>query len=158
MTAATARRSERDFAFVLNHPGGLFIGGQWMAPVGGAARMLMSPGSGERFITVAGAGAADVDLAVAAARRAFDEGPWPRLSHRERAEKLSAISREITARAEMMGGLQAAEMGALFGMAVAFVPHFAGAFDFYAAMAASFAFIEPRTPPIGGAGHLVRWP
>jgi aldehyde dehydrogenase (NAD+) len=119
---------------------------------------LISPGSGERFITVAEAGAADVDLAVAAARRAFDEGPWPRLSHRERAEKLSAISREITARAEMMGGLQAAEMGALFGMAVAFVPHFAGAFDFYAAMADSFAFIEPRTPAIGGAGYLVHEP
>ncbi len=108
MTAATARRSERDFAFVLKHPERLFIGGQWTAPVGGATRTLISPGSGERFITVAEAGAADVDLAVAAARRAFDEGPWPRLSHRERAEKLSAISREIAARAEMMGGLQAA--------------------------------------------------
>ena len=90
MTAATARRSERDFAFVLKHPERLFIGGQWTAPVGGATRTLISPGSGERFIAVAEAGAADVDAAVVAARRAFDEGPWPRLTHLERAEKLSA--------------------------------------------------------------------
>jgi aldehyde dehydrogenase (NAD+) len=157
-TPATARRSERDFAFVLKHPERLFIGGRWIAPVGGATRTLISPGSGERFIAVAEAGAADVDAAVVAARRAFDEGPWPRLTHLERAEKLSAISREINARAEMMGGLQAAEMGALFGMAVAFVSHFAGAFDFYAAMASSFEFVEPRTPAIGGAGYLVHEP
>ena len=158
MTAMSAPRREQDFSGVLKHPEQLFIGGQWIAPVGGARRTLISPGSGERFISVAEAGPADVDAAVAAARRAFDEGPWPRLTHLARAEKLSAIGREINARAEMMGGLQAAEMGALFGMAVAFVPHFAGTFDFYAAMASRFDFMEPHTPAIGGAGYLVHEP
>ena len=158
MTAVSAPRSERDFSGVLQHPEQLFIGGQWIAPVGGATRTLISPGSGEHFISVAEAGAADVDAAVAAARRAFDEGPWPHLTHLERAEKLSAIGREINARAELMGGLQAAEMGALFGMAVAFVPHFAGTFDFYAALASRFDFIESHTPAIGGAGYLVHEP
>lgn len=151
-------RTERDFLAALKSPECLFIDGVWTPPKSGEMRKLISPGSGREFIAVAQAGADDVNRAVAAARAAFDTGPWPRMTPQERAGFLSRLGKEIAARSETMGGLQAAEMGALFQMSVQFVPYFAGVFDFYAAMANTFPFIEPHQPAIGGAGYLVHEP
>ena len=53
----------------------------------------------ELFFSVAEAQAADIDRAVAAAREAFDHGPWPRMTHAERAEYLRAIGRRSCASA-----------------------------------------------------------
>lgn len=151
-------RTERDFVAALRSPDRLFIDGVWTAPVSGEVRKIVSPGSGQDFIAVAQAGPADIDRAVAAARTAFDHGPWPRMTPAERAPYLVRLSKEIAARAEMMGGLQAAEMGALYQMSVTLAPIFAGAFDLYAAMAQTFTFIETHSPAIGGAGYLVHEP
>jgi acyl-CoA reductase-like NAD-dependent aldehyde dehydrogenase len=46
----------------------------------------------EAFLQVGEANAADMDQAVGAARRAFDDGPWPRLTHAERAAYLRAFA------------------------------------------------------------------
>ena len=156
MTATTTtQRTARDYRDVLKAADRLFIGGEWVAPVDGGLRQLVSPGDGADFIAVAEAGPADIDRAVAAARHAFDEGPWPRMSPSERAPYLSRLSREIAIRADAMGGLQAAEMGALHAMSSYLAPIFGGTFDLYAGMADTFAFVEPHTPAIGGTGYLV---
>jgi aldehyde dehydrogenase (NAD+) len=155
---AASIRSARDYVSALKSPDRLFIDGEWVAPLSGETRQLLSPGSGCEFIAVAHAGADDVARAVAAARNAFDNGPWPRLTPAERAPFLAALGREILARAETMGGLQAAEMGALFQMSVQFVPHFAGVFDMYAGMSERFPFVEPHVPSVGGSGYLVHEP
>ncbi len=156
---ASARiKSEMDFAPALKAADRFYIDGKWVAPASGALRDLVSPSSGRQYLAVGSADAADIDRAVQAARRAFDEGPWPRMRASDRVPYLRALSREISQRADALGGLQAAEMGALYGMAVNFVPHFAGAFDLYAQMAATFPFIEEHTPAIGGAGYLVHEP
>jgi betaine-aldehyde dehydrogenase len=159
MSKATAGiRSPADFAQALRAPDRLFIGGEWVRPVEGGQRQLVSPGNGATFMSVGEAGAADVERAVAAARRAFDAGPWSLMSPAERAVYLTRLGKEIAARAEKMGGLQAAEMGAVFTMAAGFVPFFAAVFDIYAGMAETFPFIEPHQPAIGGAGYLVHEP
>jgi aldehyde dehydrogenase (NAD+) len=56
----------------------MLINGRWVAAAGEAAWSHLHPATGEEVATFPVAGPADVDLAVRAARRAFDEGPWPR--------------------------------------------------------------------------------
>ena len=60
---------------------------------------------------VALAGATDVEKAVAAARRAFDDGPWPRMSAAERGRKLAAVSRLLRERQETLALLESRNSG-----------------------------------------------
>jgi phenylacetaldehyde dehydrogenase len=64
--------------------GGLLIDGRWVAAQSGETLDVFDPATGEVIARVAAAGAADVDLAVAAARKAFDGGRWSRLTPGER--------------------------------------------------------------------------
>ena len=57
---------------------------------------VLDPATGERIASVGAGSAATVDEAVAAARRAFDEGPWPRMMPKERAKRLRAEGRDPT--------------------------------------------------------------
>ena len=52
-----------------------------------------------------------MDRAIAAARNAFDDGPWPRLSHGERAEYLRALGKELAARGDALGDIWPRESG-----------------------------------------------
>ena len=65
--------------------GRMLIGGEWVAAVDGATWSHTHPATGERVAAFPVAGPADVDLAVRAARQAFDEGPWPHVRAGERA-------------------------------------------------------------------------
>ena len=56
----------------------LFVGGEWVAPAGTGTIDVISPHTEQVIATVADANGADIDRAVAAARTAFDDGPWPR--------------------------------------------------------------------------------
>lgn len=60
-------------------PNQLFIDGKWIDSASGKTWDVMNPATGQRLTTVALAEAVDVDRAVTAARRAFDEGEWPRM-------------------------------------------------------------------------------
>ena len=79
----------------IRHADRFFIGGQWVTPSSEATINVIDSGTEEVFFTVAEAQAADISRAVAAAREAFDNGPWPRLTHAERAEYLRAIGAEL---------------------------------------------------------------
>ena len=61
----------------------IFVGGHWQDATGGQIDVI-SPHSEDVIAQVAAGSAADVDAAVRAARTAFDDGPWPRMSHAER--------------------------------------------------------------------------
>jgi acyl-CoA reductase-like NAD-dependent aldehyde dehydrogenase len=58
---------------------------------------VLNPATGEVIATVPDGGAEDVDGAVRAARRAFDEGPWPRMERSERAKALNRFADAIDA-------------------------------------------------------------
>ncbi|HET7666049.1 MAG TPA: aldehyde dehydrogenase family protein, partial [Mycobacterium sp.] len=73
----------------------LFIGGNWVAPAAGSASEIIevfSPATGEHVGQVPLAAEADVNAACAAARKAFDEGPWP---HTPPAERAAVIGRAL---------------------------------------------------------------
>ncbi|WP_270886194.1 aldehyde dehydrogenase family protein [Pedococcus sp. 5OH_020] len=62
----------------------LYVDGEWVEPVAADHRDIRCPADGRHVATVSEASAADTVKAIAAARRAFDEGPWPRTAELER--------------------------------------------------------------------------
>jgi len=142
----------------VRHPDRFYIGGEWVAPATDATIDVIDSGTEELFFRVAEATAPDMDRAIAAARDAFDSGPWPRLSHAERAEYLRAFGPALQERAEALTQIWPRESGTVAAIA----KYAAGAmqkdFDTYAALAETFVFEETATPGMGGFGLLVREP
>ena len=89
----------------------LWIGGEWEKPSSGATIDVISPFTEQSVGRVPEAKEADVDKAVAAARKAFDEGPWPRLSASERADVMGKLQGALQSRAGDLATTITAEMG-----------------------------------------------
>ncbi|GAC1423960.1 MAG: aldehyde dehydrogenase [Actinomycetota bacterium] len=75
-----------------------FIGGEWVSPVRRSTFPVIDPASGVAFAAVPRGAAADARAAVHAARWAFDEGPWPRLSGAERAQAIGRLVAQLNVR------------------------------------------------------------
>jgi aldehyde dehydrogenase (NAD+) len=88
-----------------------FIGGNWRTATGGGLLEVISPSTEEVVGRVPLAGQAEIDEAVASARRAFESGPWRRMSLAERAGYLRRLVAELHARREQTVELQIDEMG-----------------------------------------------
>jgi acyl-CoA reductase-like NAD-dependent aldehyde dehydrogenase len=91
--------------------GGLFIDNEFIAAADGATIESTDPATGASLGLVQAAGAADVDRAVAAARRALESGPWPALSAAERGELLWRLGDLVEANAEELALLEALDNG-----------------------------------------------
>lgn len=89
----------------------LYIGGEWTQPSTEATLDVFSPSTEELIGRIPAVSPADVDRAVAAARAAFDSGPWPTLTAHERANYLRAIRKGLLARADEIADTLAAEAG-----------------------------------------------
>jgi acyl-CoA reductase-like NAD-dependent aldehyde dehydrogenase len=143
-------------AFTRDH---LFIGDRWVEPEGGTTMPVINPATEEVIGSAPVASAKDTASAVAAARQAFDEGPWPRMSHVERAGYMRALSKELQARVDVLADLWPRESGVLAKVAGPASFGASMAIDYYAGMAETFAFEEPADPSSGGGyGLLVREP
>ena len=142
----------------LKHADRFFIGGVWVQPSSDATIRVVDSTNEEVFLTVAEAQAADMASAVAAAREAFDKGPWPRMSHTERAGYLRAFSEGLKERTADLGQVWPRESGALHSFAQYAGIGGAMTFDYYAGLADTFAFEEQATPSAGEFGLLVREP
>ena len=148
-----------------------YINGQWVSPINGGSFDSFDPSDESLIATVASGCAADIDLAVKAARAAFDEGPWPRLSGAQRGEYLRKIADGIRARQEELAELEVRDNGKPFPEAMWDIGDTAGCFDFYANLAEELdRFREKdvaladerfsslaRKEPIGVAGAIVPW-
>ncbi|HZU64906.1 MAG TPA: aldehyde dehydrogenase [Novosphingobium sp.] len=146
-------------AVPLSHPRQIFVDGAWQDSAGDGLIDVICPASEALYFQVASAGVADVQRAIAAARTAFDEGPWPRMAPAERAAYLRAMAAELEARAADIAQIWPNEMGILHSMAQAYAPGAAGFFRYYADLADSFPFEEQRKTVSGAAlGLLVREP
>ena len=144
---------------VVQHPDKLFIDGAWVAPSSASKIVVTNSATEEVFLTVAEAQEADVDRAVAAARRAFDRGPWPRMTPDERAGCMRAMSDELDKRAEANAVVWTVEAGALHGFTKMRAAGFGNDYRIYAAMADTFDFQERHKPEAGGdVALLVREP
>ncbi|GAB2866425.1 aldehyde dehydrogenase [Actinocorallia aurea] len=145
-----------------------FIGGEWVAPAGTGVIDVVSPHTEEVIGRVPDGSEADIDAAVAAARRAFDEGPWPRMSPAERAEIVGRLSAIYAANIEPMSQLVTEEMGspALFSMfAQAAIPQMV--LQYYVDLAATYKWEDERQgmqgpvsvvrEPVGVVAAIVPW-
>jgi aldehyde dehydrogenase (NAD+) len=89
----------------------LFIGGRWQAPSTGQRLTVISPHTEEPIGETPEASPEDVDKAGAAARKAFDDGPWPRLNPFELMEKIEKLAAVYSGHMDEMADLITAEMG-----------------------------------------------
>ncbi|CDX33838.1 succinate-semialdehyde dehydrogenase I, NADP-dependent [Mesorhizobium sp. SOD10] len=149
----------------------LYIDGKWVKPVNGGASQVTNPATEEVIQEIASAGAEDVDIAVKAARRAFDKDGWPKLSGAQRAKYLRAIAAGIRARQGEIARLEVLDNGKPFPEANWDIADAAGCFDFYAGFAEQFdnnplepiALADDRftskavREPIGVAGAIIPW-
>lgn len=142
-----------------SRPDRFFIAGEWARPSSDSYIDVIAPATEEVYVRVAAAQEADVNCAVAAARGAFDNGPWPRMAHSERAVYLRAIAKRLAERADDVGQVWSNEMGALHPIAVSIASTVGGVYDYYAGLADTFRFVERHHPAGGGdIGLLVREP
>ncbi|MEJ3746769.1 aldehyde dehydrogenase family protein [Actinomycetes bacterium KLBMP 9797] len=91
--------------------GHLLVDGSWRPARDGQTWTHIHPATGEDVGAFAVAGPADVDAAVRAARRAFDEGPWPRARAKDRIRVLRRIADLVRAHGDELLALQALDNG-----------------------------------------------
>ncbi|BCJ46167.1 aldehyde dehydrogenase [Actinoplanes ianthinogenes] len=113
----------------------MFIDNRTEPGTAGPLLDVVNPATGEVWARVPEAGAADVDRAVAAARRAFEEGPWPRWRAADRADFLIRFGRALAEHAEELAALQVAENGKLMREMLGQVKLFPEHFTYYAGLA-----------------------
>lgn len=95
---------------MINEPW-LYIGGKWTRPEGSGVLKVLSPITEDTIGTVPEAMCADIDKAVASARDAFDNGPWPRMSLEERAQVCLQLPSLLDHQVDDLVHLQIDEMG-----------------------------------------------
>src|SRR5947207_7631974 len=89
----------------------LYIDGQFCDAEGGKTADSINPATEEPWARIARASLKDTERAIAAARRAFDEGPWPRMAQAERAKILNQIASGLEAKSQEIAAVEAQGSG-----------------------------------------------
>ncbi|WP_349237254.1 aldehyde dehydrogenase [Bosea sp. ASV33] len=143
----------------LREPLRLYIDGAWVEPSTSATIDVLNCATEEVVATVAQASSVDMRRAVAAARKAFDEGPWTRMTPLERAGYLEAFADRLQARNDEFARGWSIETGIVYKIAQPRIGLFlAGAFRQYAAMASTYGFSEEHRSLTGHKAQKVREP
>ena len=125
----------------------LFIDGKWTDAESGKIFKTPNPATGTTLAEVAEADKADIDKAVRAARRAY-EGPWSKVSARDRGRLLYKLSRLIEAHAQELAELETADNGKPIREAAQIdLPQVVETFEYFAGFATK---IEGETIPVSG--------
>ncbi|KAE9462800.1 hypothetical protein C3L33_05291, partial [Rhododendron williamsianum] len=146
----------------------LFINGEFVDSISGKTFETISPRTGEVITRVAEGDREDVDLAVKAARDAFDNGPWPRLPGSERGRIMMKYADLVDENAEELAALDTIDAGKLFGLGKALdIPvatqvlrYYAGAADkIHGETLKMSRELQGYTlrEPIGVVGHIIPW-
>ncbi|MGW1028574.1 aldehyde dehydrogenase [Streptomyces sp. NPDC002577] len=145
-----------------------FIGGEWVAPAGSDRLRVVSPSTEEVVGEVPVAATADMDRAVDAARSAFDEGPWSRMTPDERAAVLARAASILRKREADIAGVTVDEMGCAISQAPkAQTGMVASLFDYYAELIRTYEFEREvaagdhtglvTNEPVGVIAAIVPW-
>jgi 5-carboxymethyl-2-hydroxymuconic-semialdehyde dehydrogenase len=144
-----------------------YIDGEFRESVSGATFTTLDPATNEIIAHAADGAAADVDAAVAAARRAFDEGPWPSLKAAERAKTLRHIADLVRAHAEEFIEREVLDIGMPIAQMRGLAARAAQNFEYYAGVITelhgrSFQVGEEFLnytihKPVGVAGMIMPW-
>ncbi len=155
-------------------PRQLFINGQWADAVSGKTFETPNPATGTTLARIAEGDSEDINRAVVAARKAFDEGPWGRMSPSERGRIIWRIGDLILEHAEELAQLESLDNGKPYGVALAAdVPLAADLFHYMAGWATkiegnSINISVPYMPganfhsytlrePVGVVGQIIPW-
>ncbi|HTL43317.1 MAG TPA: aldehyde dehydrogenase family protein [Vicinamibacterales bacterium] len=145
----------------------MWIDGEWRASEAAGEREIVNPFDGSVIARVPEGTAGDVRIAVGAARRAFDEGPWPRMAARERGTLLFKIAEAIRARSTEFAELDTRNMGKPIVEAEFDVADAAHCFEYYAGLASKIHGETLEVPdaalsmvvrePVGVVGQIIPW-
>src|SRR5580700_11141949 len=167
----TVDRSVEDFVAT---PRQLFIDGQWTDAASGQTFETPNPATGETLANVAEGDAEDINRAVRAARRAFEDGPWSRMTTSDRGRLIWKIGDLILEHADELAQLESLDNGKPIGVArAADVPLAADLFHYMAGWATkieggTISLSVPYTPdaqyhaytrkePIGVVAQIIPW-
>jgi 5-carboxymethyl-2-hydroxymuconic-semialdehyde dehydrogenase len=164
MQAAAPRRAQLVAEIGLQRH---YIDGEFRESAGGGVFTTLDPATNEPIAKAADGNAADVDAAVAAARRAFDEGPWPRLKAADRAKVLRRIAELVRAHAEEFIEREVLDIGMPIAQMRGLAARAAQNFDYYAGVITELhgrsfqvgdEFINYTVhKPVGVAGLIMPW-
>jgi aldehyde dehydrogenase (NAD+) len=146
----------------------LLINNRWVASESGKTFATINPSTGEEICQVAEADAADVDKAVAAARAAFDQGPWKKMRASERGRMLYRLADLIEQNADQLARLETLDNGKPLTIAkavdvtktIACYRYFAGWADKVQGKTIPIDgdfFCYTRHEPIGVIGQIIPW-
>src|ERR1700693_2959121 len=165
---------DRDVEAFVAAPRQLFINGQWCDAASGKMFATPNPATGATLAQVAEGDAEDINRAVRAARRAFDDGPWSRMTPSERGRLIWRIGDLILEHADELAQLESLDNGKPFAVArAADVPLAADLFHYMAGWATkiegnSIHISVPYMPgahfhaytlrePLGVVGQIIPW-
>jgi acyl-CoA reductase-like NAD-dependent aldehyde dehydrogenase len=148
--------------------GEIFVAGKWQAPLSGETYAPINPANEEPLSPVGKGDERDIDAAVAAARKAFDEGPWPKMSPHERGRIVWRLGDLIQANLDEMAKLESLCTGkTMFDSGKVEIPFAAEVFRYYAGWASKIhgetlqlrdtAFTFTLRHPVGVIGAIVPW-
>jgi len=155
-------------------PRQMLIGGKWVNAVSGKTFPTYNPATGEVLARIAEGDQADIDLAVKAARKAFESGPWPSMSSSERGRLIWKLADLLEANLEEFATLESLDNGKALKVArVADVPLAVDLFRYMAGWATklegtTIPISVPYTPgakylaytlrePVGVVGQIIPW-
>ena len=147
----------------------LFIDGRWVAAASGKSFEVEDPGTGRTIARVAEGDAVDIDLAVNAARRAFESGPWPKMTPAERTRLLLKLADLIEQHGDELAELEVVDNGKPLAVARRGIVGTADMVRYMAGWATKFhgETVEMSTPgdwhaytlrqPVGVVGQIIPW-
>jgi betaine-aldehyde dehydrogenase len=143
------------------------IDGRWVAGRSGATFPVHDPSTEEVIAHVQDGGPADVDRAVAAARRAFDEGPWATTTAQERGRILLRLAEKVRQHHARLAELESRNNGKPIVEAEYDIHDVATCFEYYGGLATKISGSTNPVPdnalslslkePVGVAGQIVPW-
>ena len=146
----------------------MLIGGQWVNSVSGKTFPTLNPATGETICQVAEGDKADVDLAVKAARKAFDDGPWSKMNASERGRLINKLADLIEKNKEELATLESLDNGKPYRDALNVdLPLTIKCYRYYAGWADKIHgktipidgpyFCYTRHEPVGVVGQIIPW-
>ncbi len=139
----------------VSKPRKMLIGGKWVDAVSGKTFETYNPATGEVLARVAEGDKADIDLAVKAARKAFESGPWPEMTPAERGRLLWKLADLVDRHHEELSELETLDNGKpVFFARIVDIPTVSDAFRYYAGWATK---VEGATIPISAQGKYLAY-
>src|SRR6478672_2183529 len=131
----------------------LYVDGRWVDATGEGTVAVLNPATEDVIAEVPEGSVADVDRAVGAARRAFDSGPWARMTPRERSDLLVRFVATVAARRDDLVDLIVEEAGSArpIAQALQFDTPLRYA-EWFAERAATFPYVEALLPQVSARG------